>query len=224
MDNQRSRQRSMEAKEDFNISPISQGWFSFTPKVSSQKFCQLNISASNTAKGYIYVANATSWEWQVQVMVGHDLFGSQSVGAHQISKVPCVCVRSCNLFWKHLMPINIKMIKTIDEYFDNQEYCAILKNKCGIIITNQGPVDAKGQSKGKFVKRLTPGAKECWIPSFPPGHDIEFTWDPHKNLPQGNTCSICTGRSMSYHVLSPPADEIDCSLSNAVKLQLNPGI
>ena len=125
MDNQRSRQCSIQAKGDFNLSPSPQGWFSFAPKVSSQTYLPQNTSASNTAQGYIYVANATTWEWQVQVMIGHDLFGAQSVGAHQVSKVPCVCIRSSNLFWKHLMPINIKIIKTSDTYVDDQELSLI---------------------------------------------------------------------------------------------------
>ena len=96
MDNQRSRQRSIEAKGDFNLSPTLQCGFSFTPKVSSQKFLPHKTRESNTSQGYIYVANSTTWEWQVQVMIGHDLFGAQSVGAHQVSKIPCVCIRSSN--------------------------------------------------------------------------------------------------------------------------------
>ena len=143
-------------------------------------------------QGRIFVANSTDSEWKINILkndyeIGTNTNAEFTLGAHQVSQLPCEFIQ----VGTRKPPIIIRATRRKNGIVEEKPFQTPVKNKSGLIVTSNALIYSKMRWKPKFLEVLsrpfTSGTEDCWTPKF----DKTMNYNPHKNLAEGEMCSIC---------------------------------
>lgn len=168
----------------------------------SSSVSRLSTSEDETKifEGRVYVANSTTFQWKVEVITNETEFGNTSaypctIGAHQVLPLSCIYEfqeDTIGLISRiNKRPIIVKATKKNDDLDGTISYELAVKNKSGLIITDECLIYSQKRYTPRIFKPFTFGDQGCWKSKFVKN----MTYDPHKNISKGGTCPTCKAQN-----------------------------